>query len=103
MIKPPLVFLDANVKRIGILNRSIPSNNSAGLDKIDKILSIEGEKLDREGAEQALIALKTSLLQNPRFNQVDILITVLNENTGGGIFPASLSWDQIDDLCKKII
>ncbi|WP_299440437.1 DUF6340 family protein [uncultured Aquimarina sp.] len=100
VIKPPIVSLDATVKRIGILNRSIPSDENAGLDQIDKILSIEGEKLDKEGAEQALIALKTALLKNPRFTEVTILPIKLKENPGGGVFPSSLSWDQIDNLCK---
>ncbi len=99
--KPPIVSLDTSVKRIGILDRSIPSDESVGLDQVDKILSIEGKKLDEDGAKQALIALKTSLLQNPRFTDVKVLTTRLQENPGGGIFPSALSWDQIEDLCKK--
>ncbi|MDH7448224.1 DUF6340 family protein [Aquimarina sp. 2201CG14-23] len=101
VIKPPLVSLDSSVKKIGILNRSIPSDQNIGLDQVDKILSIEGEKLDKEGAEQAIVALKTALLQNPRFTEVIIIPITLKENPGGGVFPSSLSWDQVDDLCTK--
>ncbi len=101
VIKPPIVTLDSAVKKIGILNRSIPSEGNSGLDQVDRILSMEGEKLDKEGAEQAIIALKTALLQNPRFTEVVILPIKLDQNPGGGVFPSSLSWNQIEDLCKK--
>ncbi|SEM11126.1 hypothetical protein SAMN04487910_4132 [Aquimarina amphilecti] len=100
VIKPPIVTLDSSVKKIGILNRSIPSDENVGLDQVDKILSIEGAKLDEDGARQAMIALKTALLQNPRFTEVTILSNSLKENPGGGIFPSPISWDQINDLCK---
>ncbi|WP_299315311.1 DUF6340 family protein [uncultured Aquimarina sp.] len=101
VIKPPIVTLDTDIKRVGIINRSIPSKENIGLDQVDKILSMEGEKLDREGAEQAIIALKNALEQNPRFTQVVILPVNLDQNPGGGVFPSSLSWDQIEELCKK--
>lgn len=101
VIKPPIVTLDASVKKIGILNRSIPSDENSGLDQVDKILSLEGKKLDKEGAEQAIIALKNELLQNPRFTDVVILPVKLDQNPGGGVFPSSLDWNQIEDLCKK--
>ncbi|MBQ4804843.1 hypothetical protein J8L88_18410 [Aquimarina sp. MMG015] len=100
VIKPPIVTLDPSVKKIGILNRSIPSDDNVGLDQLDKILSIEGAKLDEDGAKQAIISLKTALLQNPRFTEVTILPMSLKENPGGGIFPSPISWDQIDKLCK---
>jgi len=101
VIKPPIVTLDASIKRIGILDRSIPSDANVGLDQLDRILSVEGKELDKKGAEQALVALKTGLLQNPKFKEVVMLSTKLEENPGGGVFPSSLSWDKITKLCKE--
>jgi len=101
VIKPPIVSLDTSIKRIGILNRSIPSSEHTGLDQVDKLLSMEGAKLDKDGAQQALIALKTSLLQNPRFTEVVIISTQLKSNPGGGIFPSALDWQEIDRICKE--
>jgi len=98
--KPPIVSLDSSIERIGILDRSIPSEEGSVIDQIDQILSVEGRQLDIDGANQALVALKTTLLQNPRFKEVVIISTSLDENPGGGVFPSALSWDQIEDLRK---
>lgn len=100
VIKPPIVSIDGSIKRIGILDRSIPSEDNSGLDQVDKILSIEGTKLDMDGAEQAMLALKSSLLQNPNFTECTVLPIKLKENPGGGIFPSPLSWDKITQLCQ---
>ncbi len=101
VVKPPIVSLDPLIKRVGILDRSIPSSENTGLDQADKILSIEGTKLDKEGAEQAILALKTAVLQNPKFTKCIVLPVKLDENLGGGIFPSPLSWDKIGELCKQ--
>lgn len=98
---PPIVSLHTDIKKIGILNRSIPSEKNLGLDQLDKILSIEGANLDTEGANQAIISLKNALSKNSKFSDVKIIQYTLSENPGGGIFPAALSWDVIQDICKK--
>lgn len=100
VIKPPLVSLDQTIKNIGIINRSIPSQDNTVLDKLDKILSIEGANLDKEGAEQAVMALKNELVKNAKFNEVKLIETSTELNPGGRVFPAAFSWDLVDQICR---
>ena len=51
--EPAQVYIPNQIKRVGLLNRSESTTNKT-LDKIDKILSAEGQNLDKEGAEQVI-------------------------------------------------
>lgn len=99
--EPAVVVLSPEVKRIGIINRSLPSEGNKKADQIDKILSVEGLQLDRQGSEAALRALKKSLLDQGIVEEVKIIEPSHQVNKGLGIWPASLSWEIIDDLCNK--
>jgi len=99
--KPALVSLHQDIKRIGILNRSVVSKKESFLDNLDKILSLEGVNLDREGANQALLALKTELAKNNKYTEVKLIHIDAKNNPGGSVFPAALSWEDIDIICKS--
>ena len=71
--EPAIVSLPNNVKRVGIINRSVPQEGKAGLAKIDAILSAEGLKLDKEGAEAAIEGLAERLRVSNRFEAVVVL------------------------------
>ena len=100
VMKPALVSLDPTIKKIGVLNRSMPSKTNSLLDDLDKILSIEGADLDKEGAEQSILALKNELSKNPKFTQVKLIETSTETNPGGGVFPAAFSWDIVEKICN---
>ncbi len=100
IMQPPIVSLHPSVQKIGILNRSIPSEKNAGLDDVDKILSIEGANLDAEGALQAIVALQNELSKNQKFTDITTINSTTISNPGGGVFPAALSWDEVAALCK---
>ena len=71
--EPAPVVLSPEIKRIGLINRSIPSEANQKADQIDRILSVEGMRLDEDGAQTALIALKNSLLDQGIADEVIIL------------------------------
>lgn len=97
--QPAPVFLPSTVRSIGIINRSLPSEQNKKIDQIDKILSIEGINLDKEAAEKAMLGLKDQLAASGMFDEVKILSGALLNNPGMGVFPAVLSWQQIGQLC----
>ena len=99
--EPALVELSPEIRTIGIINRSIPSEGNKKADQIDKVLSAEGLKLDQHGSEAALRALKKSLLDQGNFEEVKILEAADDINKGLGIWPANLSWEMIDKLCQE--
>jgi len=97
---PAMVTLSPEAKKIGIINRSLPSEKNKNADKIDQILSAEGKMLDVEGAQAAVDALLRALEQNGAFEEIKI---INDEETkkGLGILPASLSWDEVERLCQE--
>ena len=99
--EPAPVVLSPEIKTIGIINRSVPSEANQKADQIDKILSVEGMRLDEDGAQAAIIALKNSLLDQGIADEVKILHPAQQTNTGLAIFPASLNWDTVERICAE--
>ncbi len=99
--EPALVEISPEIRTIGIINRSIPAETNKKADQIDKILSAEGLQLDQLGSEAALRALKKSLLDQGNLSEVKILPPAEGINKGLGIWPANLSWEEIDKLCQE--
>ena len=97
---PAEVVLSPEVKTIGIINRSLPSETNQKADQIDRVLSAEGMLLDQQGSASAIRALKTALETNGIADQVKILELGPAYNSGLGILPASLDWNSIDEICR---
>ena len=93
--EPAPVYLPSNIETIGIINRSLPSKKNETIDNIDKILSIEGKHLDKEGAERAIFGIFDELKFINLFSDVKIIDTSNIARTGLGVFPSPLSWDEI--------
>lgn len=98
--EPAPVSAPGYIKRVGIVNRSVPETNKNILNKLDQILSAEGPKLDIEGGKEAIRGVKDALMQNSRFDNVIFLDTINLRTTGAGIFPAPLSWDVVENICR---
>ena len=97
--EPAIVHLPKDVQRIGIINRSLPSEGNKQIDKIDQILSAEGLHLDKKGAEVAINALSDKLAGTGRFEEILILDNETEIRKGLDVFPASLSWEVIEEIC----
>ncbi len=97
--EPAIVHLPKEIQRIGIINRSLPSEGNRTIDKIDQILSAEGLDLDRKGAEVAINALSDELAGTGRFGEILILDKETEIRKGLDVFPASLSWEVIEEIC----
>jgi hypothetical protein len=99
--EPAPVYVPSNIKTIGIINRSLPSKENANLDQIDKILSVEGKDLDKDGANACVAGLLDELTANTRFMNVKVLDTVNLKSPGLGIFPAQLPWKTVERICSQ--
>lgn len=98
--EPATVVISPDIKVIGLINRSVPSEANEKADQIDRILSIEGKQLDQDGSNAALLALKDALLEQGIAEEVKILPPDQLINKGLGIFPASLDWNTVETLCR---
>ncbi len=101
VVEPAPVYLSNSIQSVGIINRSLPSEENEKMDQIDKILSVEGMNLDKEAAEKAISGLYDEIVASNRFEFVKVIDETNLKNPGMGVFPSSLSWEKIDQLCKE--
>ena len=102
VVEPAPVTLSQDIKRVGVINRSVPTDETKILDIVDKALTLEGVDLDKDGAAQAILGLSGELLNNKRFDDVKTL-TDIDFRTPSlmGIFPVPLSWDIVTRICNE--
>ncbi|HOO99743.1 MAG TPA: DUF6340 family protein [Bacteroidales bacterium] len=101
VVEPASVTLSREIKKVGVINRSIPTDETKILDVIDKALSLEGVDLDKDGAEQAIKGLSEELKKNARFDDVKIVTATEFRTPKLGIFPVPLSWEIVDKVCRE--
>ncbi len=102
VIEPAPVTLSPEIKNVGVINRSIPTDETKVLDIIDKALTLEGVNLDKDGAEEAINGLSSELLNNRRFDEVKNLSDIdFRTPSLMGIFPVPLSWDIVTRICNE--
>lgn len=96
---PAPVTISNSVKQIGIVNRGIPEDKR--LNQIHQTIALEGTQMLEEGTSEAIRGLKDALIENGRFESVSVLDSEKLTTSGGGIFPAPLSWEEAETICKK--
>lgn len=97
--EPPAVHLDKEYKRGGIINRTYASGGSEILETIDNALTLEGE-LDDKGSKAAVQGAFDQLTTNQRFEYLALLDSMTVENGGIDVFPAQLSWFEVEQICE---
>ncbi len=98
--EPAEVRVPAAIKKLGIVNRTLPTKETKPLDDIEKALSLEGKNLDKDGAESSVNGLKNELSKNDRFPELKIIDEKDLKTIGAGMFPAALNWEQVAKICK---
>jgi hypothetical protein len=99
--EPAPVTVPAYIKKVGVINRSMSTDETKAIDVIDKVLSLEGDKLDKEGALESIKGLSDELLNNNRFTEVKALNDIDFRTTKLALFPSPLSWEIVDQICKE--
>lgn len=98
--EPAEVRVPSTIKKLGIVNRTLPTKETKPLDEIEKALSLEGKNLDKDGAESSVNGLKSELSKSDRFPEIKIIDEKDLKTIGAGVFPAMLNWDQVAKICK---
>jgi hypothetical protein len=99
--EPAQVHMPPEVRRVGIIDRSVPGEGQAGLAKIDAILTAEGMKLDQEGARAAVAGLADRLRVSNRFEAVVVLDSLPEVAKGLKGMPAPLSREVLKQICGE--
>jgi hypothetical protein len=90
------VTLPPYIKNVIVVNRTQVSKESKIFDVVDKAVTLEGAKLDKEAAEQTITGLTEELKKNNRFDEVKQLSNTDLTTSVPGSFPAPLSWDIVE-------
>lgn len=101
VLEPAEVFVPKTTLKLGVLNRTLPADKTKTFDDIEKVLSAEGVNLDKIGAEEAVISFKNTISQNDRFKEIKMIDNSKLKTVGSGVFPAALTWDIVEKLCKE--
>ena len=101
VVEPAPVTLPSYIKSVGVINRSVPSDETKGLDVLDKALSLEGVNLDKEGAMESIRGLSDELVHNTRFDVVKTLNDFDFRTSALTDFPTALTWEIVEKVCNE--
>ena len=101
VIEPAPVTVPSYIKKVGVINRSMPTDKTKAIDIIDKALSLEGANLDKDGAGESIKGLSDELLNNNRFTEVKTLNDIDFRTPKLTLFPAPLTWEIVDQICSE--
>jgi hypothetical protein len=100
VLEPAPVTLPPNIKNVIVVNRSLASDEAKPIDVVNKFLSLESPNLAKEGAEATITGLGDELMKNSRFTGVKALNNTDLRTNSPGQFPAPLSWDVVERICR---
>jgi hypothetical protein len=100
VLQPAPVTMPPEIKKVGIINRSIPTDETKLVDILDKAFSLEGADLDRDGAWESIGGLSEELMNNERFTEVKLLKDIDFKASRIGILPPPLRSRLVDSLCQ---
>lgn len=100
VLEPAPVTLPAHIKNIGVVNRSEIAPQNKAVDIVDKVFSIEGKDLDKEGALASIAGLENELAKNNRFTDIKTIADARLTSLVPGVFPSPLSWDIVQKICR---
>jgi hypothetical protein len=101
VVEPAPVTLPSYIKTVGVINRSVASDETKGLDVLDKALSLEGVNLDKEGAMESIRGLSDELVLNTRFDEVKTLNDFDFRTPALTDFPTALTWEIVERVCSE--
>lgn len=101
VVEPAPVTVPSYIKSVGVINRSMPTDETKAIDIIDKALSLEGANLDKDGALESIKGLSDELQNNNRFTKVKKLNDIDFRTPKLLVFPDPLSWEIVDKICKE--
>ncbi len=98
VMRPAEVTIAPHIKRVAIINRTIPESKVANI--VEGILTGEFPGQDKQNIQAAIGGLQENLRNSPRFEMITTN-EVMKGSGSGGTFPAPLDWNTISTLSQK--
>ena len=102
VMEPPPVRLANNIKKIGIINSSVPSEAIKIQSRIDQLVDAENQWLAKKGTEAAIAGLFDELVKDDRFGAIKMLDSIPDALKDFGADPESISWTSVEALCRIV-
>jgi len=99
--RPAPVTIAPEIKTVGIIDRSTPTDQTKSIDNLDRLLSLEGAELDSIGTLEAIKGVTDELAANDRFTEVKLLNGLQFRTSSLGDLPAPLTWEQVEGICRE--
>jgi hypothetical protein len=98
-MNPAPITISGSIKKIGIINRSLPDESNIILNKVHQGINAQTLSIIKDGSLECMRGLQDELQQDARFEIITILDTVKLRTPVSGSFPSSLSWDYVEKVC----
>lgn len=97
VLRPADITVPKDVLTLALVNRYKPERDQQFLNVLEGVLSGEGIRNDRKGAEASLNSLSMNLNNAPRFKTV--MPPMELKGSGLGMFPAPLTPEEVRGIC----
>lgn len=99
--EPAVVDLPSHMDKVGVINRNLTAEKPGVMETIDQVFSVKGPELDSIGATTTINGLLEELSKNDRFDVLKQPEIEQTENPAYDVFPAPMSWETIDQICRE--
>lgn len=100
VLKPAEITVPGSINTLAVINRSLPSEDNQAINIVEGALTGEGIFVDREASHRTIAGVSKALTSSPRFN-VTVPDGLNIKGTGTAMFPAPLSWNKVESICKR--
>lgn len=99
VLVPAQINLPKHVKKVAVINRSLPAKGEGFSNFLEGFLSGESIRGDREASDHCVKGLVDKLNNSPRIGAVLVSYPQL-KGTGTRDWPIPIDWSMVDSLCK---
>lgn len=99
VLAPAQISLPKHVKKVGVLNRSMPAKGEWITNVLEGFITGESIMADRDASNGCVQGLVDMLNKNPRLGAVLVSANKI-KGTGTRDWPDAIAWKTIDSLCK---
>jgi hypothetical protein len=98
VMRPAEVTIAPHIKKVAIVNRTIPESKVANL--VEGFLTGEFPGQDKQNIQAAMGGLQENLRNSPRFEMI-VTNEEIKGSGSGGSFPVPLQWGVVQQLSQK--
>lgn len=99
VLVPGIIDVPQDIKKVGIINRSLPEKGSTFGNILEGIFTGESIMADRDASMNCVHGLENQLNNSPRFKAV-LLESLDLRGTGTRKFSAPLNWNVVANYCN---